>query len=182
MTVASFSRFFATLALLTAAATAAVWILAWLAHVRPVGSLAQRFTEVRQLSLWLAFVVASVTMAGSLYYSLSAGFEPCELCWYQRICLYPLSLVLLVAAIRKDFMIWRYTIGIAAIGMVIAAYHTQLQAYPKQQSFCSTTTPCTARYVWEFGFVSLPLMNLVALTFITTMLLIARRFPMLEDT
>ncbi len=53
-------------------------------------------------------------------------------------------------------------------------YHSQLQAFPDQGSFCSTITPCTTRYVWEFGFVSLPLMALTAFVFIIAMTLVAR--------
>jgi disulfide bond formation protein DsbB len=97
------------------------------------------------------------------------------LCWYQRICMYPMSAILLVAAIRKTKHIWMYVLPQIIVGAAIAIYQTQLQAWPKQQSFCSVTVPCTTRYVWEFGFVSLPLMDLAALLFILSMVLLARR-------
>ena len=85
-----------------------------------------------------------------------------------------LTVVLLVAVVRRDRQVWRTVVPLAAIGAVIAAYHTQLQAFPAQRTFCSTTTPCTTRYVWEFGFVSLPFMALTAFCFILAMVLIAR--------
>src|SRR4029078_10709983 len=101
-------------------------------------------------------------------------FTPCELCWYQRICVYPLSVLLLIAAARRDFGIWKYGLPLAAVGIVIAVSHSQLQAFPSQRTFCEVNNPCTIRYVWQFGFVSLPLMDLAALTFIAALLVLAR--------
>jgi disulfide bond formation protein DsbB len=114
-------------------------------------------------------------MSGSLYYSLGAHFTPCELCWYQRICEYPLAVALLIAALRKDRDVWHYLVAPAVIGIIIASYQTQLQAYPKQHSFCQLANPCTTRYVWVFKFVSLPFMDLTALCFVLAMALVVRR-------
>jgi disulfide bond formation protein DsbB len=168
------SRFFASLALFTFAATVVVIALVIAGRMRPDSGAAAFVDDVAANSLWLGMIVAAVTTAGSLYYSLGAHFTPCELCWYQRICVYPLSVVLLIAALRRDFGVWRYGLPPALVGIVIAAYHSQLQAFPTQATFCSLTNPCTIRYVWQFGFVSLPLMDLAALIFITAMLLLAR--------
>jgi len=167
------STFFALLSLLCAAGTVATVVVALLAR-RGVALAASVKRAVEPNALWFAWIVAAVTTGGSLYYSLGAHFEPCELCWYQRICVYPLSVVLLIAALRNDYGVWRYTLPVAVIGIMIAAYHSQLQAFPSQETFCSRTNPCTVRYVWQFGFVSLPLMDLAALLFIATMLVFAR--------
>src|SRR6478609_10077902 len=106
---------------------------------------------IAESSTWLAWLVAAVATAGSLYFSEVAHFTPCKLCWYQRIAIYPLSIVLLVAAIRRDRHVGWYVIPVATIGALFAAYQTQLQAFPHQHSsFCSLTEPCTTRYVWEF--------------------------------
>jgi disulfide bond formation protein DsbB len=174
MSTATMSRFFASLALLTFAATAVIIVVALIRRFRPESSAGALLDDVAPVALWLGWIVALVTTLGSLYFSLVAHFTPCELCWYQRICVYPLSAILLVAALRRDRGIWRYGLPLTAIGTVFAIYHTQLQAFPTQQSFCSATNPCTIRYVWEFGFMSLPLMDLAALLFITCMLLVAR--------
>ena len=129
-----------------------------------------------RLGLWLAWLVALVTTLGSLYFSEIAHFTPCKLCWYQRIAMYPLAIVLLVAAFRRDRRIAWYVVPVAIVGAGFAAYHTQLQAFPSQHSsFCTTTEPCTVRYVWEFGFVSLPLMALSAFVFIITMTILVGR-------
>ena len=117
-------------------------------------------TFVGERGRWLAFVVAAGAMASSLYYSESVGFVPCEFCWYQRIAMYPLAVVLLVAAITRDERALRYVLPIAVIGAALSIYHVQLQVFPDQASSCSTGVPCHARYVQEFGFVSIPVMAL----------------------
>jgi disulfide bond formation protein DsbB len=174
MSTPTLSHVFASLSLLTWAATLLTIVLAIVRQARPDSGAAALFDDLGGLALWLAWIVAAVTMGGSLYYSQVANFVPCELCWAQRICLYPFAIVLLVAALRRDRKVWTYVVPVAVIGAAIAAYHVQLQAYPAQQSFCSTLVPCTTRYVWEFGFVSLPFMSLAASTFIITMVLVAR--------
>jgi len=174
MTTAQASTFFAVLALACAGATAIVWVLALIRWLRPQSGAGQAIPALQPAALWLGWLVATVTTSGSLYYSLVAHFEPCELCWYQRICMYPMVVLLLVAAVCRDTRVWRYALPIAAVGVLIAGYHTQLQAFPEQQTFCSLNNPCTIRYVWEFGFISLPLMDLIALLFVITMVLVAR--------
>jgi len=175
MSTATLSHFFAILSLITWAATILTIILAVIRRLAPESAAAFLFEDLGGTALWLGWVVAAVTMAGSLYYSIGPPqYVPCELCWYQRICLYPMAVIMLVAALRRDRMVWMYVSPQLVIGACIAIYHTQLQAFPKQQSFCPTLTPCTTRYVWEFGFVSLPFMSLAASTFILTMVLVSR--------
>ena len=176
MSTADLSRFFATLALACFAATAGVLALALVAWRRPESAAGALFDDVVRVGLWLAWLVALVTTLGSLYFSEIAHFTPCKLCWYQRIAVYPLAIVLLVAALKRDRRIAWYVVPVAIIGAGFAAYQTQLQAFPSQHSsFCTTTEPCTVRYVWEFGFVSLPLMALSAFLFIITMTILVGR-------
>jgi disulfide bond formation protein DsbB len=177
MSTATLSTFFAVLCLVCWVAVVAIVVLAVVARLRPDSWAAVTLEDVADVALWLGWLVAAVTTAGSLYYSLVAHFEPCELCWYQRICAYPLSAILLVAAIRRDRRVWVYVLPLTIVGAIIATYHTQLQAFPSQQSFCSTVTPCTTRYVWEFGFVSLPFEALACFCFVTAMVLVARFVP-----
>ncbi len=169
------TTFFAILGLACWAGVIVVAVAALVARARPASGVAAFVDGVRGAALWLGWLVSTVTMLGSLYYSDIADYVPCELCWYQRICVYPFSVVLLVAAIRRDRTVWRYVLPVAVIGMVIAAYHTQLQAFPDQSTFCSLLNPCTIRYVWEFGFVSMPFLALAALTFVALMMLLVRR-------
>jgi len=176
------SRFFAVLALACWIGVAAVVGLVIARRMRPGGRADDAYRDVQRNALWLAWIVALVATLGSLYYSEIAHFVPCKLCWYQRICMYPLAVILLVAAVRRERRIWMYVLPQAVVGAGFALYHTQLQAFPSQgSSFCTTLEPCTVRYVWQFGFVSLPFMALSAFSFIITMLLVARRAPGTEE-
>ncbi len=121
------------------------------------GAHALRSLVLRQ-GRWMMFAVAAVATAASLYYSESAGFVPCEFCWYQRIAMYPLAVVLGVAAVTRDRAVAKYVIPIAAIGLALSIYHYQLQLFPEQATACTSGVPCTARYVDEFGFISIPFM------------------------
>jgi len=175
MSTATVSLFAALLALLCLAGSIVVAVLALMRRSRPESAAAALFEDLGPLAVWFAWVVSLATTLGSLYFSDVAGFLPCKLCWYQRIAMYPLSVLLLIAAVRRDRSVWVYVVPQATIGALIAAYHTQLQAFPDQSSsFCTLAAPCTERYVWEFGFVSLPFMALVAFVFIIAMVLVAR--------
>lgn len=174
LSTADFSTFVAILALALWVGTFAVWILLGVHRFRPEGFVAGLIDDLRRAALWLAWLVALGTTLGSLYYSEIAHFIPCKLCWYQRIVIYPLVFILLVGAIRRDRKVAWYVAPQVVVGIGISIYHTYIQAFPESSSpFCTTTEPCTVRYVWEFGFVSLPFMALTAMVFILTMVLVA---------
>ena len=182
MDTRAMSFFFAVLCLSCWAATVVLLGLAAARHRRPQSGAAALLEQITDNGRWLACMVVSVATAGSLYYSEVAHFTPCELCWYQRICMYPLSIILLVALVRRDRSPWAYVVPQALVGAVLAVYHTQLQAFPSQGTFCSSINPCTARYVWVFGFVSLPMMALSAFCFVLAMAFVARtRVPKEHD-
>jgi len=134
-------------------------------------------SSISDAGIWLAFLVAAGSMLGSLYFSEEAGFVPCRLCWFQRIAMYPLAVILLVGAIRKDAAVRWYAGPIALIGAAIAGYHTLIEWRPQLDTgTCELTGPsCT--YVWfrEFGFISLPTMALTG--FLTILILLFVRFP-----
>ncbi len=126
--------------------------------------------------LMLAFVVAATATLGSLYFSEIADFEPCKYCWFQRIAMYPLAVIFGIAAWRRDHGVRLYGFTLAGLGGALAAYHYLIQQYPElSSSECSVTVPCTAAYVWEFGFISIPWMALSAFALIIVLLAIAHR-------
>ena len=110
----------------------------------------------------LAFgaVVAAACMAGSLYFSEVADFIPCTLCWYQRIAMYPLALILAIAAFRGDRGVRFYVVPLASIGAAISTYHYVIEWVPEAETgVCSATIPCSVQWFDPvFGFVSLPFM------------------------
>lgn len=156
-------------------AVAALWVIARWSH-SAASALDRSITFIAPSALWYAWVVALVTMLGSLYYSLIIGFEPCTLCWYQRIALFPTAVILLVAAIRQDRDIWRYVVPLLLIGIAISIYHYQLEWFPHQKSLaCSIDTPCSAIWFREFGYITLAAMALSSAAAQITLVLIARR-------
>ena len=178
MNVQTFSTLFALLALLCWFGTFVIVVGAVVRRLvaNPVPLIEQLRDDLGRFALPLAWIIAVVTTCGSLYYSKSQGYIPCELCWYQRICMYPFAVILGIAAFRRAAAIRIYAIPVLAIGVVIAGYHSWIQAYPPANgtSFCSATAPCTLRYVWEFNFVSLPFMALSAFVVMIALLSIAR--------
>lgn len=115
--------------------------------------------QVRSSALSLASIVAVGSTAGSLYLSDIADFDPCQLCWFQRTAMYPLAVILGVAAIRRDSAVRRHAIPLAVIGLALALYHVQLQAFPDQGSFCSAEQPCTTSPITALGFLTIPQMS-----------------------
>jgi disulfide bond formation protein DsbB len=182
MSTAEMSRLFAILSLIALAGSVVTIVLAVMFRSDPDSTAGELFETIRARAVWLAFLVALITTLGSLYLSEVAHFVPCVLCWYQRICMYPLALVLLIGGMRRDRDVWVYVLPPAVVGLGFSVYHTQLQAFPRQHGpFCKIAEPCTVRYVWEFGFVSIPFMALTAFAFIIVMMLLLRSSGPVED-
>jgi len=167
MSVDQMTLFTALLALVAAAV--AVVGVGLLASARGRSTLAGIRSDLGRM----AFSVAAVSTAGSLWFSEVAGFIPCEYCWYQRILMYPLVVVMGVAAWRGDEQLrWR-ALPFSMTGMVVSAYHMQLQWFPEQGSSCDVAVPCTQQWVDRFGFVSIPVMAFCGFAAITVLVLAA---------
>lgn len=132
----------------------------------------------RDNRLYLAWVVALIATLGSLYFSEVKHFLPCVLCWYQRIMMYPLALILGAAALSGDLHIRRYGLLLAAVGWVVALIQN-LETWGVIQTLkaCQAGIPCDAK--WPiFGeanmnisnFVTIPLLSLIAFSFIIGLL------------
>lgn len=107
----------------------------------------------------LAFILASVSVLGSLYISKVLGSAPCELCWYQRVLIFPIPLILGVSLFLRKNDVADYVLTLAALGIPISAYHYFVQM-TQASTGCSTTVSCTSVQVQEFGFVTIPWMSL----------------------
>jgi disulfide bond formation protein DsbB len=123
-------------------------------------------------ALWFAWLVATVATIGSLIYSEVIHFVPCRLCWFQRIFMYPLSIVLLVGAIRKELVAKFYALPLALLGLGISIWHYIIEVFPSLEgSACDPLNPCSARHVEVFGFISIPFMAGAGFTLIAVLLL-----------
>ena len=152
MSTAQVSDFFAVLAL-------GSLVIGCLSLAGTLSSVAAaRALPLQPVLAALGLAIAVVATAGSLYYSETAGYPPCEMCWYQRICMYPLVAVLAVAVIRRDRRGGWYALPLAVAGLGLSVYHYQLQLRPDQGSSCDVSAPCTYQWVDSLGFVSIPFM------------------------
>ena len=121
--------------------------------------------DSRWSMFFLAWLVSLVATAGSLFFSEVMSFMPCVLCWYQRIAMYPLVILMMQALIRKEFLITPYALSLSVIGAVIALYHNLLhwQIIPEDMSPCVQGVPCSTVYINWLGFVTIPLLSLIAI-------------------
>lgn len=138
-------------------------------------------------ALGVAWLVAAVCTTGSLWFSEVAGFQPCRLCWIQRACMYPLTLVLAVAAWGRHRAAapsaastaagptWRrgrqLALALAGVGAAVATYHVAIERFPSLETgACDPAVPCTVVWFERLGVVTLPYMALSGFVLIITLL------------
>jgi disulfide bond formation protein DsbB len=133
-------------------------------------------------ALRLAWLVATVTTLGSLYYSEVANFIPCTLCWYQRICMYPLVAVLGVGALRRDRATRWFAAPFVVVGAPLALYHWLVERVPAlaDSVSCSSVAPCAVPWFEELGYVTLAFMDLSAFLLIGALLVVDWRAERIE--
>lgn len=121
---------------------------------------------------YMAWVIALTATLGSLYASEIAHFPPCVLCWYQRICMYPLALILPIGILVKDKFMPLYVLSLSIIGFFIGLYHVLLyyNIIPKAVAPCVQGISCTTKYIEWFGFVTIPFLSFAAFGIITTLM------------
>ncbi len=127
------------------------------------------------VALPLAAAIAAVATGGSLLLSEVAGYVPCTLCWYQRIAMYPLVVIVGIAAMRRDREVWRTVLPITVIGSAISVWHILIERNPQWAGPCEADAPCSLKWVEEFGFLTLPTMALIAFIAVSVLTLAARR-------
>lgn len=116
-------------------------------------------------AILFSFIVALTATLGSLFFSEIAKFEPCKLCWFQRILIYPQVILFGIAIYKKERVIVDYALWLSVIGMAIAAYHYLLQIGVAPELNCSVTgysASCSKRFIMSFGYVTIPMMAFTA--------------------
>jgi len=130
--------------------------------------------------LWLAFVVTAIATGGSLFFSEIAGFIPCELCWFQRICMYPLAIATLLAALANDHRAARYLLPLPLVGAGVSVYHLLVEngAVSQSQS-CLLSAPggCATKWINEFGYMTIPTLALTGFALAFALLALAAVEP-----
>ena len=127
--------------------------------------------------LFLGWLNACISTLGSLFFSYVMEFAPCVLCWYQRICLFPLVIILARGLFPLDRHVIKYALPLAALGWLLAAYHNLLYAelIPADMQPCGRGISCTEEHIELFGFLSIPLLSLISFTTLVSILIILQR-------
>ncbi len=127
--------------------------------------------------LFAAWIVAAGATLGSLFFSEVMRVPVCVLCWYQRIAMYPLALILGIGLFPHDPKVVRYAGALAGVGWLTAMFHVLLVAgiIPERVQPCVQGIPCSETYISLLGFLSIPVMSLVTFTLIGVMLFYAHR-------
>jgi disulfide bond formation protein DsbB len=180
------SRRDATDAVSTGLAAAAVVVQAILAVILIIAVAAIWSQRARRLlagirdgllggEVWIAWGFAFVATAGSLFFSEVSQFIPCRLCWFQRIGMYPLAAILLLAAIRRDTRgAALYGLPLAIFGAIVAIYHVYIEYHPEAETAgCKIGAPCSTKWIDKLGYITIPVLALTAFTAIITLLVMA---------
>lgn len=127
--------------------------------------------------LFLAWVLVSISTLGSLFFSHIMEFAPCVLCWYQRICLFPLVIILTTGLFPFDKRVVTYSLPLAIAGWITAFYHNLLYSgiIPQDLQPCSQGVSCTEKYIDLFGFLTIPMLSLISFSTIITLLVLLKR-------
>jgi disulfide bond formation protein DsbB len=120
--------------------------------------------------------MALLATVGSLFFSEVMGLPPCVLCWYQRVAMYPLVLIIATGIIARDRRVRAYALPLCLAGLAVAVYHNLLYygVIPETLTPCSEGASCTERQIEWFGFVTIPLMGLAAFVAVALCLLLYR--------
>lgn len=135
------------------------------------------FKKIEGIADVYALILAVVSTLGSLYYSEIAGFTPCKLCWFQRILMYPLVVILFVGIRNKDKNVSRYVLPISLMGTLLAGYHYFAQIGFLPQTGCLAigySESCSKLFFMNFGYITIPMMSLTAFLFIYLLQIVSK--------
>ena len=127
----------------------------------------------RWMLVFGAWLIATMATLGALFMSEIMGFAPCVLCWYQRIFMFPLVLILALGLFPFDPKVVRYALPLAAIGLLVAGFHVLLTIgiIPEALAPCRQGIPCKTIQVEWFGFVTIPLLSFFAFVVLNLLLI-----------
>lgn len=123
------------------------------------------------------WIIAMISTLGSLFFSEVMLFPPCVMCWYQRICMYPLALIFFVALLNNDKNVFKYAMPLVSIGLFFAVYHNLLYygIVPQELAPCTQGVSCTSDYINWFGFITIQFLSFVAFALLFALLILFRK-------
>ncbi len=152
-----------------------LWVVIFaLLSFEKIKKLAAKFLSERNAVL-AVFFISLLATSGSLFYSQIAHFVPCELCWFQRIFMYPQVLILAIALFKKENKIIDYSLTLASVGLLISLYHNYIIYIAPTSATCSiSSVSCATKFVLGLGYVTIPLMAATAFASIIAILLLQK--------
>jgi disulfide bond formation protein DsbB len=134
-------------------------------------------TNSNWMIVFICWIIASVSALGSLFFSEIMEFPPCALCWYQRIFMFPMVLILIAGLFPFDKNIIRYALPLASVGWGFAFYHYLLYSgfIPESIQPCSQGVSCSETYLDLFGFITIPMLSLISFSTIIILLAVLKR-------
>ncbi len=133
--------------------------------------------------LFLAWIIATIATLGSLFFSEVMHYPPCVLCWYQRICMYPLCFIFLMGMFPLNKSVTRYAFPLAMTGWLISIYHNLLyyKILPESSGPCVKGISCTTVFFNWLGFITIPLLSLISFSFILILIFLTHRSFQVEN-
>ena len=130
-------------------------------------------TKSDETLAYLAWIIALIATVGSLFFSEVMQLPPCVLCWYQRIAMYPLVLIIGIGIVMRDSRMKNYALPVCLVGLAVSIYHNLLYygIIPESITPCTQGISCTSRQIEWLGFITIPLMALAAFFGVTLCLL-----------
>lgn len=127
---------------------------------------------------------AGIAMAGSLFFSEVMNLPPCVLCWYERIAMYPIVILVAIGILRNDRKLFISVLALSLPGLIISLYHNLLywKIIPESIAPCTLGVSCTTQYFEWFGFITIPFMAMTAFTIITALALMSLKKNMYEKS
>ncbi|WP_163581368.1 disulfide oxidoreductase [Gracilibacillus saliphilus] len=131
---------------------------------------------MKQYFIYIAWMVSVIATIGSLFFSEILHFTPCKLCWFSRILMYPLSIILGIAAYYNDYRVKIYVLPFSLLGIGLSIFHyfDQKTTFFRSLSHCSESVPCNGMYINWLGFITIPFLALCAFLLISLFLLMAK--------
>jgi disulfide bond formation protein DsbB len=146
-------------------------IIGWIAKVPFVATIA------KHAGIILAVIFSAATLM-SFIYQYGFGYEPCLLCWYQRILIIPIAILAWTADLKTNKLFQNQLLTLSIIGFAIALFHVYIDVFPTGLDVCGATgVSCLVRYVYEFGYITIPVMSATVLGAGIVLILLAKRYP-----
>ncbi len=164
-------------ALLAVAAIGWTLLLLWVIVAASGGETRRALIQVvRTNAMRFTLLLSGASMMGSLYFSEVAHYAPCKLCWYQRVCMYSIAIISLVAVVRRERTAAPYVLTLSLVGLFISSYHYLVEWFPQLESrVCAVDVPCTTVWFRELGFLTMPSMAGIAFLAMALTLVVERK-------